>query len=187
MELVREPKNGSNDSSPHMSKREISNKAVQEPVTAKKRTRVPRGTPTKAALQRAAAAEARTRKQTRRRDWERRCKEKRWTPNPRYTQPRGTRVMHHAAAQRYFRLTRTELGRLPYIEFFNKHHEVAPPGKSYEYARLLRLVHYKFASLAGLPKNAAFVARGKALFDAYAATLDARRVKLNKKARSPEI
>ncbi|KAJ7671034.1 hypothetical protein B0H17DRAFT_1335523 [Mycena rosella] len=65
-------------------------------------------------------------------------------------------------------------------------HEAAPPGKSYEYAKLLRFVHYKFASLAGLPKNAVFLAGGKALFDAYAATLDARRVKLNKKARSPD-
>ncbi|KAJ7491152.1 hypothetical protein FB451DRAFT_1361808 [Mycena latifolia] len=151
-----------------MPKQQISNAIARKPATAKKRNRVSQGTPTKAALKRAAATQAAAAKQARKRAWEIQCKQERWIADASYTQPAGTglKVMHQTAAQRYFRLTKAELGSLRYIEFFNKHHKTAPLGKSYEYAELLTLVYRKFASLEGLPQDNAFIAGGKALFDA---------------------
>ncbi|KAJ6606264.1 hypothetical protein DFH09DRAFT_1353437 [Mycena vulgaris] len=166
-----------------MSNSEISNVSTAKLVAVKKRTRAPRGTPTKAALRKAAVAA----KQAYKRAWERRCASNRWVPNSSYGQPAGIQVMHRAAAQSYFRLRKAELDTLPYIEFDNKNHPAAPAGKSYEYLMLLSLVHVKFASLAGLPKDVKFKAQGKALFDAYAAKLDANRLKYKQKPRTPAI
>lgn len=62
---------------------------------------------------------------------------------------------------KYFVLSKVEIDTLPYIKFPNRHHDNAPAGKSYEYLRVLDLVHRKHAYLARCPP-----ADGEALFDA---------------------
>ncbi|KAJ6620332.1 hypothetical protein B0H10DRAFT_2022352 [Mycena sp. CBHHK59/15] len=56
----------------------------------------------------------------------------------------------------YFCVTKAEIATLPYIEFHNKYHEAAPPGRSYEHSLLRKLVHTKFAFFAGMPAMRTF-------------------------------
>ncbi|KAJ7113523.1 hypothetical protein C8R44DRAFT_796679 [Mycena epipterygia] len=137
-------------------------------------------TPSRNALKKAETAAKAARKTA----WKKRCIKKCWIPDPSYTQPAGTRVVHQTDARNYFWLTRAEIATLPYVEFVNEHHINAPAGKSYECTMLHELVYCKFGFLVGLPKDDQFLAGGKAAFDKYAAKLDAGRLRRQQKARS---
>jgi hypothetical protein len=50
---------------------------------------------------------------------------------------------------KYFKLTKKEMGILPYAEFSNSHHLRAPPTRSYALSNIERLAYRKLATLAG--------------------------------------
>jgi hypothetical protein len=173
-------------SSPSTPKRKrassVSN-GVDDNNTSPRKTRAPRGSPTKAQEQKAIAAA----KAQRKAEWATWCSQHVWTPDPAYRQKNGGVEMHRSdgmgtstdstlnidrnPAMQYYRLKAEEMATLPYITFENQYHADAPPGKSYVVAELDRLVYRKFATLHGIqvPTNSEseteFLKEGRKLFD----------------------
>ncbi|KAJ7771525.1 hypothetical protein B0H16DRAFT_1513817 [Mycena metata] len=146
-----------------------------------RKTRAPRGTPTKAEERKAVAAAKAERKEA----WALWCSQNVWEPNPAYRQRVGSIEMHRTDAMKYYCLTAEEMATLPYFSFENDNHEQAPPGKSYAVAGLEKLAHRKFAMLnIGHPPDASsateaqFLRDGKNLFDDHIN-------KLNERSKSP--
>ncbi|KAJ7684489.1 hypothetical protein DFH06DRAFT_1155811 [Mycena polygramma] len=164
----------SSPSTPKRKRASATSNATEDDNPSPRKTRAPRGSPTKAEL-RKAAAEA---KANHKAEWATWCSQNVWTPDPAYRQRAGSVEMHRATAMGHYRLKVEEIDTLPYVAFANQYHPDAPPGRSYVVADLDRLVYRKFATLNGVPRNpgseAQFLAEGQRLFDEDTAKLAAR-------------
>ncbi|KAJ7184430.1 hypothetical protein C8R46DRAFT_1064036 [Mycena filopes] len=169
-------------------RKRVASNAADDGSPSPRKTRAPRGTPTKAEERKAAATAKAEAKAKRNAAWKLWCSQNVWQPDPAspYRQKIGNVEMHRTEAMNDYRFIKEEMATLPYITFENKNHPKAPAGKSYVVAMLDKLAHRKFAALntdgpppeANSPAEAAFLEDGKKLFED-------RIAKLKQRSKSP--